>query len=251
MDLKEVGKFAENHWPYIAIGSVALIGMFYAAGAFGGGSSTATTPAPASPAAAGTDPATIQAQAQVALQSIITQGQVAQATILANAQDQQAAITANANAYETQTNAFAQTTQILAGTASGQNVQESQALASGFSNYILGTAQEVSAAAGSVATTAASNNSAAGNTISKTLTGAAALVSAWSGGAFGSLGSIAFSALANGTTLPSYSYAGSGYGGVPLGAVQVVPSTSINTTAGSGNALFARTPNALLSTLNQ
>lgn len=244
MDLKRLGHFAEEHWPYVAVGTVALVGMLYLAGGFGssGGNTAAAAPAPA-PTASGADPATIAAQSALALQSIITQGQILQAQIAAGATTQQAAITAGASAYNTQTAAIAQTTQVLAGTASGQNVQMAQALASGFSNYVLGTAQEVSAAAGAVASTAASNNAAAGNTISKTLTGIASIISAYEGGAFGSLGSIASSALANQSGLPSYAYGANGsYSGIPLGAVQVVPLIS----QFSGNAAFARTPNTLL-----
>ncbi len=206
IEWNKVGKFAEEHWPYMAIGGVVLVGLFYSTGMFSGSSTggTVATTSSLTPSATTTpDPnltaelayATGQQNAQTAQQQIAAQQNIA--AITAQMQTQIAAITAAAQTTQNQANdtsaayikglsAQSNIAGYSLAATQAQNAQYDQALAGGFQSFALASASEAQSAATGAAGIAAQNDQAAGNTIGKTLGGIANIIGAVNGTNFAS-----------------------------------------------------------------
>lgn len=217
-DWKGVEHFAEEHWPYLAIGFVVMVGLFYTLS--GSSAATATTaPATTTAASSGVDPTTgyvagLQAStAQSQIQAGVTvaedtntvtnnanilsylsntQGQQVQldiAQVAGGVQTQIAAYQAatdinqtNASAasaaYIASVQAQADVANVAAQAAAGQNIQALSSLTQGFAAYSGSIAQMSAADATAAAGVVGSNDQTAARTLQATFQGAAALAGA-------------------------------------------------------------------------
>lgn len=196
VDWKGTLKFAEAHWPYVLVGLVVIVGIFYTMGG-----SSGTTAAPADNTAAN-DAAAVQSQAnqiagqvgvdqaQASLEAAQIAGQVQTtiAQIQANAGVAQSNASAASAAYIATTQAEANTAQYATAAASGQNIQALNSLTQGFSSYTGALAQSIASDATAAAGVVASNDQAGTSTVNATIAGASIIGNALnSGGLFGSL----------------------------------------------------------------
>lgn len=206
VDWKKVEKFAEAHWPYVLIGFVVLVGIFYtlsgsSTSSTGGTSTTTTTPTTTTVDTSGIDPTsaylaqiqaasaadTAQAQLEAAQIAGAVQTQIANTT--SAAQVAQSNASAASAAYIATTTAEANTANTAIAATSGQNIQAVNSLTQGFASYAGSLATMSAADATAAAGVVQSNDQTAGATLGATFAGAAALAGALStGGLLGASG---------------------------------------------------------------
>jgi hypothetical protein len=186
-----VEKMFKKHWPWFVAGG---LGFAYLAYTYLSSSSTAATSTNTTSTAAPTlDPTTAyndQTQAQIA--SITANAQTSVAQIQAAQAVQTQNIVTNGENYQTLVNAAAVQTNSLAATAVQQNVQMAQALATGFGNYAISTANIATAESSAAANLGASNDAANGsNVLGSTLSGIGNIIGGINGsGPLGTIGGL-------------------------------------------------------------
>ena len=238
----EAGQFLKKNAAYIAAGIVVLYLLYtYMSGS--SSSTSATT-------VAGTNAALAQqSQADTAaIQLAQTQGQVQYALAATQAQEavQVASINDSANvaveqtlasaqAYATNINANMSVANTAIAATQAQNVAGYNALATGFSNFMVGSSNEVATAAAATSNIASSNN-ATGQQVAQDIQSVANLVSSvyGMGSGFGGYMSNAYgNILQPATTIPVYVGTQGGYS---------LPANTMQPTTGLGS--FTTTTNA-------
>lgn len=215
---KGVEHFAEEHWPYLIVGFVVMVGLFYTLSG-SSGSAAATTTAAAPAASSGVDPTTgyvagLQAStAQSQIQAGVTVAEDANTvannanilTYLGTTQGQQVQLdiaqvagavqtqiagyqaatdinqtnaSAASAAYIATVQAQANVANVTAQAAAGQNIQALASLSNGFAAYSGAIAQESAADATAAAGVVGSNDQTAARTLQATFQGAATLAGA-------------------------------------------------------------------------
>ncbi len=181
VDLKDFGK---KYGLYIGAGLVLFYLAYSYLNAGTSSSSTSTTGGLSSTDYATLAAASLNSQTQLQLAQIQANGAAAVAQINADATNQEYGTLAGAQAYGQNIAA----TQSVANTAiaatASENIAGYNALATGFTNYVVGSANEIATAAAATGNIANSNN-ATGQQVAQDITAIASLVSAAEGGGVG------------------------------------------------------------------
>ena len=191
---------------YVAVGLVALYFFYsYMSGSSTSSGTSSTTALDVPPNAAALDAASIQAQSQLQLAGLASQTSLGLAQINAQSTNYQYGTLAGLQAYSQNIGAAETVANTAIAATSNQNITGYNALASGFSNYVVGSANEIATAAAATSNIAASNNN-TGSQVAGDLQAVASIIAAAEGGgafSFGNnYGGAAFNTMQGLQTIP-------------------------------------------------
>jgi hypothetical protein len=186
-----VEKLVKKHWPWFVAGGLLITYVGYTYLTHGSSGTAAATTTTTSASGGAVDDTAVNDATQAQIASITANAQTQIASIQASQAIQTQNIITNGTNYQTLVNASAVQTNSLAATAAQQNLGMAQALATGFGNYAISTANIATAESTTAANLGASNDAANGsNVLSSTLQGIGSIVGGLNSGGLGGMGSI-------------------------------------------------------------
>ena len=166
----------KKHWPWFVAGGIGVIAlgyMYFAQKSAAGSTSTTSTTGTSAPDAN----TQLNDSTQLQLASLTAGAQTAMATIAASQAVQTQDIITGGENYQTLVNATAVQNNTMVATAAQQNEQMASTLSTGFSNYVVSTAQIATAEASATANVASANDAANGsNVLGQTLAGIGSVI---------------------------------------------------------------------------